>query len=420
MIRTWCLGLWIILQTPGTLWAGPSSREPVKDLGAAPRPQLTFLVLAVSGTVLTRTERSGSWDDVRRGETLHEGQLLQIMENSSLSLRPRTLQKDAVSSLERADLTLSMPLILRLGPQMLRKVALTRYFLQELPQASLERRDADPTPRAEIGEAWRKIAAVFTRVRGDKAGAVESLSQLESRGFTLSLSAKQLRILTPSPQAVILMHGLPSVIKAAWSEAQGTDQTYKIFFWPTSKSRPAPVALTRATHYQVRVTNPGTFFLQIASDDETWQSRPHVVQVSIDHGIAHATTSSPFTSGLELTYPPDLSVVQTAGAMAPVSFAWTENRGVETDHMHLVVTAADGREIVRQETREPHVEDLVLPVGDYEWYVETNQIGQKSIRLSSAVHSLKVQKSMDPLASGVVDEVFKSGGSKTVFFTNGF
>jgi Xaa-Pro aminopeptidase len=218
---------------------------------------------------------------------------------------------------------------------------------------------------------------------------------------------------------VNLTRGLPASIKTVWSEAKDPDQTYKIYFWPASESRPAPVALTRATHYQVRASKPGTFFLQIVSEDERWQSKAQAVVVALDQEMVQPTASSRFTSGLDLTYPPESAEVHTLGDQAMISFAWTENRRLETDPVSLVVKTADGREVVRKVTKETHLDDLVLPVGDYEWFVETNQKGNREVRLSSAVHALKVQKSRTPLATGVVDAILKSGGSKTVYFADG-
>jgi hypothetical protein len=258
--------------------AAPASPSPPLASGKTWGP--TYRVDEVNGTAFAWLPWRGQWQAVRVGLVLPEGTLVQCLTPTTLTFRGEG---------GRATVPLrtrfSGPAMFRLDPHIARETRLIDTMavdagdVANAPTTPNGAAPADPLP---FTDAWRRESGIGMFLRDLRHLAADALKPLvmrqlpSARPIHLRNLTHEIRVKYPSDGVVFFASGASDLLVVAWDlPGDPTARPFvDLFVWRRDGDRGAPVLSTNAQIIPINVRRRGGYFLQIASPDHSYQSRP--------------------------------------------------------------------------------------------------------------------------------------------------
>ncbi len=330
-----------------------------------------FKVLKVEGSVLTRAATSARWYQVREGRFLPEGQLIQVTANASITVENRYNLKAAGVGADRLQLTLTKPIVTRLSSDLLREVKLSTFFVDQVNAVAPPTAEIFPPPLT-LKEAWTKLVAMVSNIPPPDLPQI-SLAELERQGMALGASAKRIRLFAPTANSVVQSAEWPLEVKMVWDNPKRAPMKFYIYTWPSNSPRPAPVAATRQDFHSIKIPRPGTYFVQVMSDDGIWQSDAVAIHalVPLDQNVAAGGVNASelkSKAALTLRYPPDQFVVASQRSPLAMTVSWNFETSGPNPFFEASVKDSLGK-LVRVIKTKATEASINLDPGRYVWSV---------------------------------------------------
>jgi hypothetical protein len=352
-----------------------------------------------------------------------EDQLIQVTAGAAVTFEERSAKRVAGMGRDRAQITLTKPIVARLSKDILREVKVSTLFIETPPvnAASIDKVEDEPL---SLSHAWEKVAALVTNIPPPDAPPPD-LKELERQGMALGISAKRLRLLAPAMNTVVLGEEWPVEVKVVWMRptVASTNMRFHVYAWPAGSARSAPAAETRQDFYTVRLRRPGAYFVQVTSSDGAWQSMAHSVHAAepAERATAKRGRAAQVFDASEivpLESPPDHFMVVGRSAPEAITFAWSPHTPVGEAAFELSIANADTGKEVRRHKVTAYQVTIPLPPGRYLWSV--GQVGARrrsDERALEIVDPKRVQTIGDRRA--LMRQVIRSGKSAAVALEDG-
>lgn len=392
----------------------PAHASPV-SAAAAP----LYTARHVQGVVLTRAPNAPRWRAVAEGARLVEGQIIQVTSGAAVTIETRIQGKALGLKGDRAQLTLTKPIVARLTSDLLRQVKLSPFFTTKAPAAEPAAAPVADAPLA-LKDAWERVAAILTGIPPAEAPS-PNLAELEREGMALGVSARRLRILVPMSNSVLQTSDWPAELKVVWVRPPGAPRRYLVYAWNAGSARGSPRALSRREFHTVKLDHPGTYFIQVTTADGAWQSPAHVVhamppgasQTTSDNDLSRVET----TASVTLVYPPEDFILSPQASTGAVTFTWALATPWSAPSCILKVSQEAGPE-VRELRTSATVASLTLPPGRYIWTVSQAGSRRQSERRHLEIFDPgAVRTTADRLQ--VLRRLISGGRSATIAFVGG-
>lgn len=396
-----------------------------------------YEVKAAAGQVLTRTPNGSHWQALKLGDRIPEGQLIQVAPSARLVLNKIIQSGKDVGGLAAHDasLIISSPLLGRVGPDLLKTVSLSQHFIKELPNLVADK-EAVNSPPQFWDEAWQRLALLLSRQGAPKATlAALGMTELEKQGVALAVSSKRLRILAPAADSIIVADTLPIELRIAWSDADEDEPNYQIFIWPRTAERGTiPFALSPVSHYSATLPARGSFFIQVVTRDGRWQSIPQLLHVSprealdverlAEKIVLNEIDAKSDAKLIDMDFPPEAYTYGSRGNVGKLSFYWhgvrDGNLTATSTETLVIQSESDGVAEVRIDSVVRRIDDVVLPSGDYRWFVMTKfKDGDKTREFRSASRRLSVKSTAGTGKKALLDQALTPGVHGTFELVDG-
>lgn len=422
----------------------------IKSAFASPNPSddnaALYRVEQVQGTVLVRGPFTPVWEELKVGDLLPEGDLLQTLPGSRVRLRHMSSKKKSrAASQGYLTLKIDTPLVVRVDQDIVRKVVITPNFFENLPSLEALHRNLEKETFS-LKSAWSKVTATIgqsvSRLNSKKLDLARSAG---GQGVESSIKAGKIDVLTPYNLQTLRVSNLPHDLVMRWKEVAGKNLSFNVYLWQTSGERPAPIGMTRRNQYTHTLPRPGKYYLQITSQDGGWQSE--VVTFLVSHSSGMLANSGGLGRGsstrkdLDLQYPPESFEIVARDSGRMEIFRW-ESTVQPNGHWlyEWVLTHADGRIVRRVKTSE-NLTLQEIPRGEYLWYVEGILDGEREersqfgaadrttkpskhpappLKIKSALRSLKViQTDQEERRRQIVSEFLKGRSHASLYLSEG-
>ena len=363
----------------------------------APATEFSVVVSAAKGPAISKLAQGTAWLPVKSGQKLAEDSLLQLLPGGAVKLNYRG---SLAGKSKDFQLTLTEPIVVRITPQMLRRVDLSEVYLKKLAKESEEKKEAELLP---LQAAWKRLSAIFDRAV-TKIASVFGLGDGFEAGESLAQKVKKIKFITPIDNQNILVDDLPNQITVAWHPAEKKDvgeTRYEVFLWPYNQEKPQTGLMTKETQYTLPVRNIGRYFLKVQTVDETHQSRAQLVNIISSLDLAASKDSKGSGAGksslnaqrtINLDYPGENSQILASRSRTEVSFSWRTVLRAKNYRLHI-----EGEENRDIPTGNEAYFSMQLARGSYRWWVSmSRENGQK---IQSEVRSFKIEKRPASLAS---------------------
>jgi hypothetical protein len=378
-----------------------------------------FVVSNIKGTVVARGPISTQWRQVAKGTFLPDFHLVQITRDASLAMYraevdPSSKKARRIGS-ENSGISISTPAIIRVGPDFLRKIDLSRYFIDEMPKLSgATEHEAIPW---YMDEAWKRVAAILTS-RTEKAQTGVATDLLAATGAG---AMGMITILTPRSGSFQTITESPTEVNVAWSPSRDTQDpstSYKVYVWPQGEERKDPAAITTAESYRVKVQKSGEYLVQIESSDG--KSRSIANRIFLGNGKQpEIAKDAPEVDhyAATLSRPVNDSVLWTSAQSAPVRFQWNLFSPSDQELMVLIKRGADV--VVYDRVGHRLSTSYLLAPGSYSWQLTWTQANEAPVlgryAPASDTHTFKIAPSPSTEVAKTVESAIREGQSTIVF-----
>ena len=353
-------------------------------------------VVDISGRVLARRTASVRWLRLDRGTTLPPGTLIQVTPGAQIS----------ISASGGRVLHLREPTIVRIRPDLLREIKLDKMFLDALPERLV---DADAAPRElpqwYFDEAWRRLAAIYTRTTAGIFGRGGSGDS--GVGPVLSMSAGSLRVSAPRSGDVITLDRLPTKVDLRWTGGETNKNRWRIYRWAHGRDRGRPIAVTAESEYAVELPSPGDWYVQVTSVDESEVSAPVKIHAIASHEVVRALRPAPVHT-----------IVATSDSSRGVSVAFSWEclaRCQNSARSELLILRNGAGEHARVDISRRESVTISLPEGDYTWRFEFGSSHSPSTDQAESTPERKITvrpSTPDPLL--LLTQLIESAGTERV------
>lgn len=368
---------------------------------AGPKWANSFYILEDStGSVLVRGPFSSVWLSPEKGDKIPEGHLLQTLEGAVAKLRYLPADGSIESLGGSLTLRIDSPIVVRLDRDILRRVTVSTNFVEKLPALDASYR-ALQAEDFSLKSAWSKVtAAGQAGLSRAGFGSSSESSSKEEKGVQSSVEGRKISILTPYTGQKFSAVNLPQEILIKWKEVGARDIAYRVYFWRSSRQRPAPVGLTRHNEFTVALPVVGKYLLQVTSEDGVWQSEVHsiVLMQGVGGQFSSDMVSGPGSKDLVLNilYPSESFEVLSKTEKVVDFFRWDKVEDGRDWYYQWVLQGKNGVEVRRITTSESVVRQEI-PAGEYLWHVEAfvrNQTFADSQLLSAPPSARKTSSSL--------------------------
>ncbi len=227
-----------------------------------------FVIDEIEGNVLVWRPWDVSWSALKVGDVIIERSLLQSTESAKLYLhRKETTSNDDDALM----LAMSGPTMLRLHPEIIRKVALSSFTMDSAPPSGpnpLKKRKSKPT--IPLIQAWRRARGVGAVMPDPKAALGPILeSRPTEKSLTVSIQPPTITIKTPTDGGIIAIDRAPTEIAVDWSTTLATtpDDRFLVYLWPMSGEKGEPARHASKPPIPVTLPGAGGFYLLVTSGD---------------------------------------------------------------------------------------------------------------------------------------------------------
>ena len=359
---------------------------------------LTFTPRKVAGTVVYWTSTSGSWLPVREGVPIPEKTLVQVGSKSRIVLEIESQSEIRGRGASVIETTISVPMVFRVERDLVRKMKINRKAFataavqQEFQVAAMA--VLGDLAQGHLREAFRSLLSMARGgdgsddadpVEKDLARAPDGGDGDGASGAFAQTSGGRIKVLHPLANAQIHLDDIPGYFRIFW-EIPGNekDAEAQVFFWPEGESRGPPVVVTKDNHYNLLVTRPGAYNIQVATVKWTAKS-------SVKKAFFRKAQDAP---EIVLKTPPGDFVFATASKSSNIPFSWEFRnfpavQGDDEAKTNLeIVIAPDDKGPPREKVYPVTTGgSAVLPIrkrGTFLWYVRAGTVESARSRFTIA------------------------------------
>lgn len=348
----------------------------------ASNASLVFTPTDVSGTVIFWTPGSGRWIGVRSGSEIPEKTLVQVGPRSSLTLevRSRTGSADSRGSVEAnapVEVKITSPMVFRVERDLVRKLSVNRKAFS-VPVVQHETKAMILAIASDFANGYFRDAfrSVVSLIRWGEIGVIthggEGDEDLVGAPSLARKSAGRIKVLYPAGGNRIFLEGFPSTVRLYWEFGEAVpEDDVQVFFWPAGELPGPPVAVTRDTTYNLLVTRPGEYNVQLATTK--WNASSNVRRFFVQD----ARRLDSMSGKIRPVNPPADFVFATAKRPVRIPFLWEppgpslDNPEAGSGNFELVV-APDDKGPRREKVYPVESNSTVLTLnrrGRFVWYV---------------------------------------------------
>jgi hypothetical protein len=376
-----------------------------------------YQILDSAGAVLSRSPAAAKWHQIKTGDTVLEGDIVQVSVGATVSIRAVANRRVAGLQAESAIATIRTPTIFRVGADMQRKIRLSQFFLSQAPNLPKEKAKVTPGSLLFLDEAFERLSLVLNRYPAQPEVAATELAKLEKKGMDLALKSKPLRILSPKSNTIIMAYQLPIEQRIVWTPAKREAAVYKIYAWQIHDQKGEPRAITKNTSYTLNFEKSGSYYVQVMTTDGDWQSVAHAIHVVPSEFLSHNSKIETPTGAdqplvYEIDYPPVTFTQYTAEGKTTLDFIWRrvdpKLKGPDT----LILTKVGGKP-KRIPAMVTGIENIKLEPGVYNWYVETIQGKRK---FYSDQRTITIERRNDAFTADVMRAALAPGSNGSFLF----
>ena len=375
-----------------------------------------YPVTRVAGRVLAWTPQATGWSLVQPESQLMETSLIQVRDGASLTLGLPDAPGIRRMEGNQVEVTLDKPIVVRLSDDILRHVAVSTFFIPDLPEGGTSGEAALPGVQ-KLSDAWDKIAAMLAKAGVNPDWVMEA--QRRQAGASLSVKAKRIEVIMPADNTTLFTEKLPLEIRTAWHLIPGKDPLYAVRVWRKDDPRPAPLAVTRQAFHHILFKAEGLHYVQISTPDDKFQSGIQRVFVVLPVNERMASQRPAYVlANLKLDLPPPAFAYYVKAFPTTIHFSWENpTRLAPGQKFFLTITDTRGRILARNGTSQQSMALKFAKPGRYQWSVQaiiTDDVQNKKLRPSETrTFSLALANTGDPLAQLV------TGGSAIIYLETG-
>jgi hypothetical protein len=326
---------------------------------------LVFEIKKIQGSALVKLPFHRDWTEVGPGQILPIHSLLQVPKGSSTTL----LKRQKISGREKVQmLVINQPTVIRLDESLFRSVEKEKFYISRLPKIDTAPEGKDKWIDYNFSDAWQKLMALVS-----KPPPNAKLKEPEQPINLTAEVAKPIIIYDPMNGDFFKTPEFPYQLQMLWENVV-LGINYYVYIWPNDMPQPEPVLITDRNQYVYEITKPGSYHVQIVSEDQSWQSKVHLVHVFDFDYLSQAKKkdhksekAKPEQYRVSLTFPPDRMLLFSK--VTPITFAWI---GYQTnkDRPQYILEIFDTSSKRRRKVVSDHQQMTVhLEPGQYTWSV---------------------------------------------------
>lgn len=304
------------------------------------------------------------WENVKHSQFLPLNTLLKVELNSRITLKKATITQKKIDYSDIIEI--NSPTIIRLNANLEKKVDKNYVIIDRFPDK------VSDTPgiftKESIKDSFNRL---ITLVKAPPENSKLNANISPSNSF--SQSKKQIEIFFPIDGTFKKSEEFPVDLEISWAENKNIEQ-YKIFIWEKENQRPESDFITPESSKRVKILKPGSYYVQIMSGDEKWESKVHLFHIypferlksSIpEEDLTHTDLKKPT---IQLLTPKDNFVYYTKQINSQ-NFKWKPitTPGFETKYFIIIKNTKTNIEN-QYATKNPEI-SLNLKEGDYQWYI---------------------------------------------------
>lgn len=265
MCSLWLACLWLHIGWTSALAAGNAA---IISPPASGFDQM-FVVDEIEGAVLAWRPWDITWSPLRAGDLIADRALIQSLSSAKIFLHRYTI----VNQDEDGALMLAMsgPTMLRLHPQIMRKVVLSSFTMDSPPPSASDKlKEKKFPPSVPLIQAWhraRGVGAVVTDLKNTLAPMLEP--KTSNKSLVAAGDAAIINITIPKDGSILAIDHAPAEIAIDWQASHGADSGggFLVYLWPLSGERDQPIAESSRAPVPITIPAGGGFYLMVTSRD---------------------------------------------------------------------------------------------------------------------------------------------------------
>ena len=383
-------------------------------------PILGFIATKVEGHVVTRTANGAQWLPVKKNSFIADYQILQITSDGHIELaraewNPVTRAKTRLSG-DLTGVSITAPAIIRTGPELLRKIQLSRYFIEDLPAASKEA--LKEPPKLMLEDAWRRVSAIIMKT----VPIAGNLLKMPGNETQMTGGAGLIKLLVPTDGSYYSREEFPSELNVVWvprAAVETKKQSYKVYLWAQGAERGEPAAMTSSESYRLKVPRPGDFLVQVETNDGSAQSRPHHIYLTAPSQMKNLGEPGDLSNSFaaKLHGPKMGQIIVSPSKSIPVRFSWT--LFTPSDQDLILIIKKGEQEIVKRPMGDRLSYNYVLEPGDYSWQLVWKLPGAKFdhgvYREASNINAFRIESENVASLTQTIDSKLKANQNAMLF-----
>jgi len=401
----------------GLVLLGVANRGLARSSRHSPQRE-SIKVVSVQGPVQLRLPGASTWGAVKSAMAIPYASMLQVEAGGQIVLEGNS-QIRSTADAATTQLKIQEPSILRLDPELFAvRDQGAKLFISKNPDNQTPGENDELAPDGfwdDLKERFSILA--FMGDMGDKLPR-----QMESQGIVVGKKHKKIVILTPEHKELIAASQYPHTVRVIWQDVPRAESRYSLYLWRMEWPQSRPYAYTNESQMEVAIAEPGDYYLQVATDDQAYVSRPILLHV----GTSAKKMASPnpdknpvadqtAPTTVDLVQPLDQSVILTKATKIPVEFRWEGGELVSQQGLYRWYLFDEyGKILDMKETLLPWVSQN-LGVGKYTWFIERKWIAAdgKIRHFPSERRQIFIEKRQEQF-DGLVERLLASPTSLTV------
>lgn len=306
----------------------------------------------------------------KKTKYIYSGAMVEVLPNAKLEISQYHLENLSKRNLgsKIAKIRLNLPSLLRLDENTLRTYRTKPYPIKTL--LSVTKKEAKPVskkPVLDLMNAFQRSMVELTNP--DYIPKLEIDPEVKT--VDTAIKVEELKILMPTYDSLFYIQGENARIPILWEKRESL-APFSVFLWKEGESKGPPYTSTDTNSYLLRIKSPGSYFIQVVSEDRKVRSKK--IRISID--------PEKFASGkwdypkdflarrkrpptIELEFPIEELKLFSALARKRITFTWNDSK---QSPPYVLQVLKDGKVMIDQRTNETHFSTSLTP-GYYSWVV---------------------------------------------------
>jgi hypothetical protein len=285
-----------------------------------------FEIVEKKGKVTVRTTMSAYTRDAVEGRKFRLGAILNVEENSSVKIMVHNKRKFMGAKSDQFVFNFLKPIVFRIDKETLRRIRNKNFHLSSAKSILSAILKADTiNTGVSMKDAFNRSSAVMNSQELGKAfDILQDIKKISNRGVETEKRVNKIVIYQPEPATIHAVNNFPVTSKMIWKRPKKYHGKFHIYQWLEHDRRIVPVAVTMDTEISLKFFTEGTYFLQIVSEDERYQSEPMTYKAYYSDSLISlglgALAKKKDLEEIEILSPPNNMVIHTDNKSAQVVF----------------------------------------------------------------------------------------------------